>query len=293
MRGYRRPCRDELLVIDSGVCGYEMPEYQEYYHTTRAHNAILVGGEGQIKRLPGKIAEQTGVPGLSFVLGDATAPYEGRLRQFLRGVLFVGGEYYVVVDWLRKQTDAPFGWLLHYDGEMAQESEGYLIRKGKASLLVKMVEPVQRHLVVGEGFKTYHEDLALVKSTQEKQKEMERGEYLEITPAENRRQQNFLTVLYPFAQGGARPTVEELRGKGWIAVQVVRSEERDLIGLRRPGARKGTGVEGIETDGRLFCITWDGQRRPVKAFMQAGTYLKANGALLISSPQPATLAAQL
>ena len=165
--------RDELMLIDSGICGYEMPEYQGYYHTTRAHNTVLVGNEGQIKRLAGRIVEEAGVPGLSFVLGDATAPYEGRLSQFLRGVLFIGGEYYVVVDWLRKKGDEPFQWLLHCDGEVTKEVEGIVIRKGKAGVLVKMVEPTEHHLVVRQGYKTYHEDLSIVKSTEEKQQEME------------------------------------------------------------------------------------------------------------------------
>ena len=285
--------RDELVLIDSGVCGYEMPEYQGYYHTTRAHNTVLIGGEGQIKRLAGRIIEQTSVPGFGFVLGDATAPYEGRLSQFLRGVLFVGGTYYVVVDWLRKQGNAPFQWLLHYDGEMTQEAEGVVIRKGKAGVLVKMVEPAEYHLAIRQGFKTYHEDLSMIKSTEEKQQEMERGDYLEITPVRNMRRQSYFTVLYPFDANCSLPEVEEIRSKGWTGIRVNRGDEMDVVGLRRIGARKAIALEEIETDARLFCVTRDREGKPKRVFMRVGTYLKVDGKLLASSPKPDTVVAIL
>ena len=285
--------RDELLLIDSGVCGYEMPEYQGYYHTTRAHNTVLIEGEGQIKRLAGKIVKETSVPGLGFVLGDATAPYEGRLSQFLRGVLFVGGEYYVIVDWLRKRSDAPFQWLLHYDGKMTQEAEGVVIRKGKAGVLVKMVEPAEYHLAIRQGFKTYHEDLSVIKSTEEKQQEMERGDYLEITPAQSKQQQNFLTVLYPFAATGSLPEIKEIKSKGWTGIRVNRGDEMDVVALRRIGARRAIALEEIETDARLFCVTRDREGKPKRVFMRVGTYLKVDGDLLASSPTSDTVVAIL
>ncbi|MBI2915028.1 MAG: heparinase II/III-family protein [Firmicutes bacterium] len=281
--------RDELLLIDSGVCGYEMPEYQDYYHTTRAHNTVLVGGEGQVKRLAGKIVEEAGVPGLGFVLGDATAPYEGRLGRFLRGVLFIGGTYYVVADWLRKQGDEPFQWLLHYDGEMTEEDEGFHIRKGKANLLVKVIEPAECHVAVRHGYKSYHEDFSVVKSTKEKQKELPHGDYLEITPARKLRRQNYLTVLYPFPEGSIQPRIEKLDRGGWTGLRVHRDREVDLVGLRRAGARKGTALEGVETDAALFCVTWDEEGKPLRALMRAGTYLKLDGKLIASSPAPGTV----
>jgi len=88
------------------------------------------------------------VPGLGFVLGDASAPYEGRLSEFLRGVLFIGGSYYVMADWLTKRGDEPFQWLLHYEGEMRQEDGASIIRKGKAGLLV---QTVSRHGSAGRS----------------------------------------------------------------------------------------------------------------------------------------------
>jgi hypothetical protein len=285
--------RDELVVIDSGVCGYEMPEYGEYYHATRAHNSVLVGGLGQIKRLPGKIVAQAGVPNLSFALGDATAPYEGRLSQFQRGVLFVGREYYVVADWLRKTGDDPFQWLLHYDGALTREAEGYVVRKGRAGVLVKVVEPVAHHLAIRQGYKTYHEDLNLVKGTQEKQQELEAGDYLEITPAQNRRRQHYLTVLYPFDADRPPPMVEPLTSTAWIGLRVTRSHEVDLFGLRRMGARKGAGLEGVDTDARFYCVTCTAGGRPVRALVHAGTHLDMAGRRLMGAHEPTTLAIEV
>lgn len=285
--------RDELLLTDSGVCGYEMPEYLDYYHTTRAHSTVLVGNEGQIKRRPGKIVAQAGVPELGFVLGDATAPYEGRLSRFLRGTLFIGNQYYVVADWLSKESDAPFQWLLHYDGKMKQEDQAYVIRKGKAALSVRMIEPKEYRLAIKHGYKTYNEDFTVVKSTREKQKELERSDYFEITPARNEKRQRFLTVLYPFAAGGTEPVIQEVREQGWVGVRVSREGGRrvDLVGLRLSGS--GGGLEQVETDAPLFCLTQDEKGEPKQAMVYRGTYLKAGGKTILASPKPATLAIEL
>ncbi|MBI2502811.1 MAG: heparinase II/III-family protein [Candidatus Latescibacteria bacterium] len=285
--------RDELLLIDSGVCGYEMPEYQGYYHTTRAHNTILVGGEGQIKRLPGEIIDHAGVPGLGFTLGDATAPYEGRLKKFIRGVLFVGDEYYVVFDQLAKNTNEPFQWLLHYDGKMTPESEGLVIRKGGAAVLVNIVEPAARTIDIRQGLKSYHEELNLVKSTEEKQAELQVGDYLEITPARNASRRQYLTVLYPFDAKAPVPKVEAARSPAWIALRIARQGENDLIGLRQTGARRRVPLGGVDTDADFFCVTSGENGRPLRAMMQAGTSLKIGGTTLASSPRRATVAVEM
>ncbi|MBI2915039.1 MAG: heparinase II/III-family protein [Firmicutes bacterium] len=282
--------RDQPLIIDSGVCGYEMPECDGYYRATRAHNTVLVGGEGQIKRLAGEIVEEAGVPGLGFVLGDATAPYEGRLTRFARGVLSVGAEYFVLVDWLRKKGDEPFQWLLHYDGEMVQTDDGAcLIRKGKASILVRLVESTKYKVTVRQGYKTYHEDLGVVKSTEEKQRELERAEYLEITPERTSRRENYFAVLWPFAEGTGVPGMETMRDGGWTGIRVHRGGGTDLIGLRRNGARKGSKLADVDTDAALFCVTYDSLGLPIRVLMHAGTYLSSGDRLLASSPKPATL----
>ncbi|MBU4271583.1 MAG: heparinase II/III family protein [Planctomycetes bacterium] len=230
--------RDELLLVDSGVCGYEMPEYLGYYHTTRAHSSVLVGGEGQIKRLAGKIVEQD-------------------------------------------------------DGEMKQETQAYVIRKGKAALSVRMIEPKECRLAIKQGYKTYNEDFTVVKSSQEKQKELERSDYFEITPARNEKRQRFLTVLYPFAAGGTEPVIHEVRKQGWVGVRVSREggHRVDLVGLRLSGS--GGGLEQVETDAPLFCLTRDEKGEPKQAMVYSGTYLKAGGKTILASPKPATLAIEL
>jgi len=133
----------------------------------------------------------------------------------------------------------------------------------------------------------------VIKSTEEKQQEMERGDYLEITPAQSKQQQNFLTVLYPFAATGSLPEIKEIKSKGWTVIRVNRGDEMDVVALRRIGARKAIALEEIETDARLFCVTRDREGKPKRVFMQVGTYLKVDGDLLASSPRPDTVVAIL
>src|SRR5574341_890516 len=133
---------------------------------------------------------------------------------------------------------------------MQQEAEGYVIRKGKAAVLVRMIEPAEHRLAIRQGYKTYHEDLSIVKSTAEKQKELPRGDYLEVTPSPNARRQHYLTVLYPFAVAGAGPKIGEARGEGWVGARVGGA----FIGLRLNDSAGVSVFEGVQTDARLFCL---------------------------------------
>ncbi|MFH1006638.1 MAG: hypothetical protein V1800_03935 [Candidatus Latescibacterota bacterium] len=128
---------------------------------------------------------------------------------------------------------------------------------------------------------------------QERQRDLEQGDYLEITPHPNARRQFYFTVMHPFAADSPAPIVETVKGKSWIGVRVDRKDESDQVGLRRIGARKEVKSEQVETDAALFCVTYNRTGRPVRAFMRGGTYLKAGNQQLLSSPERASAAIEL
>jgi hypothetical protein len=88
--------------------------------TTRAQNAVLVNGEGQKPHsadLGGRLVRWQLSDGFDYVLGDATAAYEGRLTRALRHVLFVKPGLIVLADELAAPQPSSFQWMLHGQAE--------------------------------------------------------------------------------------------------------------------------------------------------------------------------------
>jgi hypothetical protein len=170
-----------------------------------------------------------------------------------------------------------------------------VIRKGKAGVLVKMLEPAEHQLAIRQGYKTFMQNPFVIRSTAERQRDLERGDYLEITPAGNLRRQLFFTVLCPFPAAGAAPTLEKITSVDLIGVRVNRHQQRefDLVGLRLGQAQQATRLEDVESDAQFFCVVRNETGAPVRALMHGGTYLKVRGVVLISSPQPATRAVEV
>jgi hypothetical protein len=69
--------------------------HYQWAHSTIAHNAVLVNGQGQIKHSAaphGRIADFKLTPGWDYVVGDATEAYGGRLARYLRHAVLVKGQ---------------------------------------------------------------------------------------------------------------------------------------------------------------------------------------------------------
>ncbi len=138
----------ESLAISSGYYQtYGTGHHAEWVWQTRAHNAILVGGEGQTPRsrhAHGEIVAYEENGDWCYAAGDATAAYEGRLRRFVRHVVFVRPDYFVIIDDLESSGEpVTFEWLLHaretmnVDGSRSRVT----VEKGDARLRVDFLKP--------------------------------------------------------------------------------------------------------------------------------------------------------
>ncbi|MBW7997120.1 MAG: DUF4962 domain-containing protein [Candidatus Glassbacteria bacterium] len=139
------------LAIQSGF----YPHYGHPHHTTwswqtRAHNSVLVEGEGQRARdrtSRGKIIDfsaGTAEDGsVAHAAGDATEAYHGLLDKFVRHVYFKRPREFVVVDELAAPEPVRFDWLLHAAQEMEinEDARTVLIRRGDVRLLAEFVAP--------------------------------------------------------------------------------------------------------------------------------------------------------
>ena len=141
----------EALAIQSGYYPhYGHPHHRSWTWESRAHNTILVDGEGQKIRdrsSRGRIFDWlfgSGTPGaLDYVAGDATEAYPGRLERFVRRIFHQSPGEFLLVDDLQSRTPVRFDWLLHAleKMEIDENKRVVTVKKGRARLSVEFLEP--------------------------------------------------------------------------------------------------------------------------------------------------------
>ncbi len=135
--------RGKGLITPSGYFG---PAFGSGHHAawtrqTRAHNCVLVDGEGQPAddfRATGKIESLAERGNLAWTRTDLAAAYPGRLFAYRRTLLFLRPELVVVVDDLRAEKDAVFTWLAHTLSPPAIDGSRVAIRREPASLELRL-----------------------------------------------------------------------------------------------------------------------------------------------------------
>jgi hypothetical protein len=136
----------KVLALPSGGTRYPQhgsPFHTEYTQSTRAQNAILVNGKGQVRAGSGhggRIAAFESTTHLGYVCGDATDAYGGLLKSGRRHVLLIRPDVIVMVDDLEAPAPAEFQWLLHAFErfELDERAQTLVSRRGGASMKVRL-----------------------------------------------------------------------------------------------------------------------------------------------------------
>lgn len=138
----------QRLAIESGYYdGYKSSHWINWYHTTKAKNAITYdGGQGQIfyeagdKMGYGRITGFTSTAGYDIVSGDATAAYGGALTLAQRLMVFLRPNLILVYDNLASATARQWEWNIHALNQMTSTSDKTAtIQNGGQSLCVTML----------------------------------------------------------------------------------------------------------------------------------------------------------
>jgi hypothetical protein len=111
------------LAIPSGYYGpsYGKPHHAQWTRSTKANNCVLVNGEGQTIRSAaanGAIVDFRDRPGYSYVAGDATPAYMGKLERWVRRILFLRPGLFLVLDEVAAPATSQYQWMLHAFEEM-------------------------------------------------------------------------------------------------------------------------------------------------------------------------------
>jgi hypothetical protein len=175
------------LIIDSGTCKYSRPEYTTYYRTSRAHNVILLNGQGQPEediglgcKFPGHLHSLIDGHGLKYVYADATGPMAHWFTRNYRHWLW-SGNLILIADDVRAHAEGQLDWLLHYAGDYkADTSGGVKLSNDTADALVRVLYPPCQ----------IHEDSGLADHDPDK-----KTQYLVFRPQVQARLQQFITAI--------------------------------------------------------------------------------------------------
>jgi len=155
----------EPLAISSGYrTTHGIPHHTEWIWQTKAHNSILVDGEGQVPRQRssrGEIIEYQENDDYVYTAGDATEAYGGRLEKFHRHVVFIRPDNFVIIDDLETTgNESTYQWLFHAKNELEVDEENRVVvsSSGNARLALRYLTPGQLEITQKTGFDPPTED---------------------------------------------------------------------------------------------------------------------------------------
>lgn len=249
---------DALLVNCVYRDWHGSPFHTRWCWSTKAHNALLVNGEGQKPPSPdpfGKIIAWEFQGNVDYVAGDATDAYEGKLKRFVRHIIFVKPHVIALADEVVASKPSTFQWMLHGLREFAvdEPSQTLFLERERAGLLVHYISPEPLRFRQWSGYEP-EPDIAFMGG-----RTFPTQWHVEASTVTSRESAFVLTVLRPYRKGEmaeGQITVEE--NETAILIQVPSLGKRTVaIAVRKPGEKvakiKGksfTSFALVQSDGR-------------------------------------------
>jgi Domain of unknown function (DUF4962)/Heparinase II/III-like protein len=143
------------LLVDSGYYDYyKSPHHQLWTMTGRAHNTLLVDGQGQLTRRPGEILSSVSKPGVfDWIEAEGGKAYPvGLLKSWRRQILYLRPDLFVVRDIVRPMKPVVLTWLLHGASQFTLEGQSFECRNGEAAVAGTVVTPAGLQIKQWFGF---------------------------------------------------------------------------------------------------------------------------------------------
>jgi len=282
----------KALIIDSGNCSYGRREYSSYYRQSKAHNVILLNGQGQNPedcsrgdrgvKTPGQVHRLIDVAGLKYVLADATGPTSWKFSRNYRHFLWIDSVI-LIFDDVRTHEPGKLEWLLHYEGRVDRRDSDLLISNGEAAAIVRPLFPENMHITEKKGLKDHDPDTEVT--------------YLAFSPEGSLRQVKFVTAILPMepSRSNNTPRLEPMTGSDMIGLRIYQGKMvTDVyLNLRADGRRmhrnSNNVIHGWDTDAYLLAVTRPAgtdENDPdsvVRYFIACGSYLRKNDKVVLDS----------
>lgn len=216
--------------------------------STKAHNAVLVDGEGQIPHnasAVGRIVGSRFTPEWDYVAGDATAAYGGRLTRARRQIVFVKPDVIVIADDLAAPKPVTFQFMLHALAEFQVDKKAarLSVRQPKAALTAQYLSPVPLGFRQWDGYEP--------KPTREFPNQW----HVEAGTQEKRSELRMITVLVPRRAAGTEAPwqAERLESDTAVGVRLSKSGKQTIVALRKADAEKAS-VAGLNFEEKVAVV---------------------------------------
>lgn len=219
--------------------------HYQWAHSTRAQNAVLVDGVGQLphRAAPdGRIVDFRTTAGADYVVGEATEAYGGRLARYHRHIVFVRdpAPFVVLLDDLEARKPSTFQFMLHALSPFeVDEAGGRLsVRRPKAGLRVDYLAGGPLAFRRWDGFEP------------PPTKAFPNHWHVEASTREATARAAVFTVLVPARAGREGPMVtERVETPTALGVRVRLGDTVRTVAVRRHGVAGGVVLEGRDFDG--------------------------------------------
>lgn len=250
---------DALLVNCVYRDWHGSPFHTQWCWSTKAHNALLVNGEGQKPHSPdpfGKIVAWEFQGKVDYVAGDATDAYEGKLKRFIRHIVFVKPDVIVIADEVVASRPSTFQWMLHGLSEFVvnEPAQMLTLERERAGLLVHYIAPEPLRFRQWSGYEPKPDIEFMGGRTFPTQW------HLEASTTTERERIFTLTVLRPYRKGEKLEiTLAVEQNETAILLKVPCVDGRTVtIALRKPDAKIAS-IKGLRFTN--FAIVEDGKKR--------------------------------
>jgi oligo-alginate lyase len=290
---------DALLIESGGSPGYSVPEYDNYYRQSRAHNVVLFDGEAEFhddtyfgSQFPGSLTHLIDAGNLKYIMADNTGPTVWKFRRNFRHILWIGNVI-LIVDDVKSYQPGQFQWLLHV-GEKATVKDGDMQVAGPhGEVLVRPLFPVELPPGLPADFP---EAMRVVEQSGFKDHDIKHPDtYYSFEPPGKTDQTTFVAALILKGSGTPEPLVERFRSENVDGVRITQSgtvTEVYVNTLAEGRIRHRNAIVDVndwETDAYLTALTFPQGADRTQAqnisdlFVVDGSYLRRDGVVVYDS----------
>lgn len=270
------------MAIDAGYYeSYGSPHHFRFTKQTKAHNAILVGGQGQSANDITSTGELTGFvhgAGFDYVSGQAAPAYKGAIESWERRILFVRPGLFIVIDDLSAAKPEVFEWLLHTAEEPRIDASAQRIRTTSdgSFLNAELLWPRGLRLTVTDEFDP---------QPLEGKIRPEKQYHITATAPKAAADARFVAVLAPCRAGATLPKLTLDRADDALVIKGSVADEKLLVIV--PGAGQSATYGEVSTDAQLLALT---ERDDVvtRFCLVKGTACHRGGKPLLTCDAPST-----
>lgn len=238
------------------------PFHTQWCWSTVAQNAMLVNGEGQKPHSPdplGKIIAEDLQTGADYVAGEATDAYQGKLKRYVRHLLFVKPDLVLIIDEAVATQPSQFAWMLHAltPFEVDARAQRLRVERERAGAFVHYIAPSPLRMRQWDGY-TPPPDADYLRSVG--WREMPNQWHVEASTTRRHSEVLTITLVRPYLKSRRPPqevTVEE--NDTAILIRTTAADGTPLqVAIRRPDVREAS-ISGLRFT--RFAVAMRGAQR--------------------------------